>query len=175
MDTISRENNSMLPVGGIIVGAIALLLGGYAAVQASKANKAITDNQPKIEKIDAIESQATSAAAAADKASKDLAARMREVQDGFNTIGPEIARLSGAVTKLEEAQKKPVAAPNSKKGGEPVVAGPGEYVIKGGDSGAKIAREHGVSLSDLMAVNQGVDWNHMKPGQKIKLPSTAKK
>ena len=30
MDTISRENNSMLPVGAIIVGVIALLLGGYA-------------------------------------------------------------------------------------------------------------------------------------------------
>jgi hypothetical protein len=31
MDTISRENNSMLPMGGVIVGAVALIIGGYAA------------------------------------------------------------------------------------------------------------------------------------------------
>ena len=43
MDTISRENNSMLPVGGIIVGVIALLLGGYAAISLSKVNKALAD------------------------------------------------------------------------------------------------------------------------------------
>jgi LysM repeat protein len=170
MDTISRENNSMLPVGGIIVGAIALLLGGYAAVQASKANKAIADNQPKIEKIDGIEAQASSAAAAADKASKDLAARMREVQDGFNTIGPEIARLSGEVTKLQEAAKKP-APVAGKKGGEPAVAGPGEYIVKAGDiSGTKIATANGVSIQALKDVNPGVDWNHLKIGQKLKLP-----
>jgi LysM repeat protein len=176
MDTISRENNSMLPVGGIIVGVIALLLGGFAAVQASKANKAIAEHQPKIDKIDGIETQAASASAAAEKASRELAARMREVQDGFNTIGPEISRLSGAVTKLEEAQKKPVAAAG-KKGGEAVVAGPGEYVVKAGDvSGAKIARDHGVSLADLQAVNPGVNWSSLKVGvTKLKMPSTAKK
>jgi hypothetical protein len=32
MDTISRENNSMLPMGGVIIGAVALIIGGYAAI-----------------------------------------------------------------------------------------------------------------------------------------------
>ena len=31
MDTISRENNSMLPIGSLIVGVLGLLLGGYSA------------------------------------------------------------------------------------------------------------------------------------------------
>ena len=39
MDTISRENNSMLPVGGIIVGVIALLLGGYSAIWMARARQ----------------------------------------------------------------------------------------------------------------------------------------
>ena len=43
MDTISRENNSsMLPVGGIVIGVLALLIGGYAAISLSKVNKALT-------------------------------------------------------------------------------------------------------------------------------------
>ncbi len=170
MDTISRENNSMLPVGGIIVGVIGLLLGGFALVQASKANKAVAGLQPKIEKIDGIESQASSAAAAADKTAKDLKALRDTTQEAFNTVGPELARLQGAVTKLEEAQKKPVPAPSGAKSG-PAVAGPGEYVIKPQDSFAKIARAQGVSIADLQTVNPGVNSANLKVGQKIKLPA----
>lgn len=170
MDTISREsNNSMLPVGGIVVGLIGLLLGGFALAQASKANKAVAEQQPKIERIDGIEQQASSAAANAEKASRELAARMREVQEGFNTIGPALANLQASVTKLEEAQKRP--APTAKGGSSgPAVAGPGEYVVKSGDSFAKIARAQGVSLADVQSVNPGIDSSNLKVGQKIKLP-----
>lgn len=170
MDTISRENNSsMLPVGGIIVGVIGLLLGVFALVQASKANKAVADNQPKIDKIESIEQQAGSAAASSEKVSRELAVRMREVQDGFNTIGPALASLQASVTKLEEAQKRP--APTAKAGSSgPAVAGPGEYVIKPGDSFAKIGRAQGVSIADIQAVNPGVESSNLKVGQKIKLP-----
>lgn len=169
MDTISREsNNSMLPVGGIVVGLIGLLLGGFALAQASKANKAVAEQLPRIEKIDSIEQQASSAAANAEKASRELAARMREVQEGFNTIGPALANLQASVTKLEEAQKRP--APTAKGSSGPAVAGPGEYVIKSGDSLAKIARANGVSIADVQSVNPGVDPQNLKIGQKIKLP-----
>jgi LysM repeat protein len=50
------------------------------------------------------------------------------------------------------------------------VAGPDEYIIKSGDTGAKIARERGVSLADLQTVNPGVNWTRLAVGQKIKLP-----
>ena len=66
MDTISRENNSMLPVGGVIVGVIALLLGGYAAISLSKVNKTLAAQEEKIAKIDGIEAQVGAAAAAAE-------------------------------------------------------------------------------------------------------------
>ena len=170
MDTISRENNSMLPVGGIIVGVIALLLGGYSAISLSKVNKTLADHQPKIDKIDGVEAQVTSAAASAEKASKDIAALTRSTQDAFNQVGGELGNLRGSITKLEEAAKKPAPVAAGKKGGEHAVAGPGEYVGKGGDTGVKIATANHVSLDDLKTVNPGVNWNSLKVGQKIKLP-----
>jgi LysM repeat protein len=173
MDTISRENNSMLPVGGIIVGVIALLLGGYSAITLSKVNKTIAAHDEKVAKIDGIESQVSTAAAATEKATKDLGALRTSTQDAFNQVGGELGNLRAAITKLEEAAKKPVAAAPGKKGAassEPVVAGPGEYVVKSKDTGASIARANGVSLSDLIAVNPGVNWSKMKVGDKVKLP-----
>lgn len=172
MDTISRENNSMLPVGGIILGAIALLLGGYSAIRLSKLDKAIAEQQGKLGRIESVESSAASAAAAADKVSKDVQSLTRSTQDAFNQVGSELGNLRSSITKLEEAAKKPVAvAAEKKSGGGAAVAGPGEYVVKAGDTGMKIATANKVSISDLQAVNPGVNWSGLKPGQKLKLPA----
>lgn len=173
MDTISRENNSMLPVGGIIVGVIALLLGGYSAITLSKVNRSIGEMQPKVDKVDALEDQIRTATTAAEKSGKDVQALTRSTQDAFNTVGGELSSLRAGLTKLEEAAKKPAPVADNKggkKSGEPVVAGPGEYVVKKGDGGASIARANGVSLADLQAVNPGVNWSKLAIGQKIKLP-----
>ena len=171
MDTISRENNSMLPVGGIIVGVIALLLGGYSAITLSKVNKSILAHDEKIAKIDGIESQAATAAADAARANKTLADYGRATNDGFSMVSNKLGEFQASLTKLEEAAKKPAPVVAGKKSSEPAVAGPGEYVVKAGDvSGTKIARDHGVSLADLQAVNPGVNWSKMKIGDKLKLP-----
>lgn len=169
MDTISRENNSMLPVGGIIVGVAALLLGGFAAVKLSDANKRITAQEEKLARIENIEAQATSAAADAAKANKTIVDYARQTQDGFNTVGNELAKLREELTKME-AQKK-VAPVAGKKSSEPAVAGPDEYVIKSGDTFSKIAAAQGVKASDIAAVNPGVDSSKLHVGQKIKLPA----
>ena len=165
MDTISRENNSMLPIGGIIVGVIGLLLGGYAAISLSKVNKTLADHQVKIDKVDTIEATAGTASATADKAKNDIAALQRSTQTAFDTVGPALASLREDITKIQESMKRPAA-----KKGEPVVAGPGEYVIKAGDTFAKIARAQGFSPADIASVNPGVDSSKLKIGQKIKLP-----
>jgi LysM repeat protein len=167
MDTISRENNSMLPVGGIIVGVIGLLLGGYATISLSKVNKTLADHQVKIDKVDTIEATVGTAASTADKAKSDIAALQRSTQTAFDTVGPALASLREDITKIQEAAKRPAAG---KKGGEPAVAGSGEYVIKPGDTFAKIARAQGFNLADVAAVNPGVDSSKLRVGQKIKLP-----
>lgn len=174
MDTISRENNSMLPVGSIIVGVVALLLGGFALVQASKANKVLADHQAKIDKIDDIDQKATQAASASDKNARDVKQLTDQTQNAFTTVSGVISNLQASVTKLEEAAKKPAPAAGKKGsagGASTAVAGPDEYIVKSGDSGAKIARANGVSLADLKAVNPDVNWSKLHVGQKVKLPA----
>jgi LysM repeat protein len=175
MDTISRENNSMLPVGGIIVGVVALLIGAYAAITVSSLKKQVAGHEEKVAKIDDIGSQAAAAAADASKANRDVAAVRKETNEAFGTVGNYLTELRTSVTKLEDAQKKPThaapGAPGAPKTSEPPTAGPDEYIVKPGDtSGAKIARDHNVSLSDLMAVNPSVNWTKLKVGDKLKIP-----
>ena len=162
----------MLPVGAIIVGVIALLLSGYAAITLSKVNRTLTEQEAKFGKLDQIESTANAAASAADKAAKEYQGLRSSTQEAFNQVGAELSRISGSLVKLEESAKKPAAAASKDKKGsaEPAVAAPGEYVVKPGDSGMKIATSNGVTLGDLQAVNPGVNWNSLKPGQKLKLP-----
>ncbi len=164
----------MLPVAGVVVGVIGLLLGGIALVQLSKVKTTVADHEVKVALVDGIKATSDGAAQTADKAKADIAALQRSTQSAFDIVSPALQTLREDVSKIQDSLKKPVVAP-AKGGGGPVVAGPGEYVVKAGDSsGAKIARDHGVSLSDLMAVNPGVDWNHMKVGQKLKMPAKAK-
>src|SRR5262249_47716456 len=134
-----------------------------------------TEHDAKLAKVDSAESAANSAAAAADRVAKDLQTLAKQTQAGFEQVGPAIGDLRASVTKLEDSVKtKPAAAGagkgDKKGGGEPAVAGPGEYTVKPGDSGVKIATANGVSIGDLQAVNPGVNWNKLKPGDKLKLP-----
>lgn len=166
----------MLPVGAIIVGVIALLLGGYSAITLSKVNKTVAEQETRLAKIDAIESAANVAASSTESLKKQYSDLRAQTQAGFDQVGPLLGRLSESVAKLEDAAKKPAPAPAGdakkagKKGAEPAVAGPGEYVVKPGDSGMKIANANGVSIGALQAVNPGINWNGLKPGQKLKLP-----
>lgn len=170
MDTISsRENTNILPLVGVIAGVIALALAVVALVKVSSANKTLAAHEEKVQKIDAIESQASTAAAAADRANADIRKLNTQTQDAVNQLGTMIGEVRTSVTKIEESMKKPAAVAKGK--GEPAVAGPGEYIVKKGEGGAAIARANGVSLSDLQAVNPNVVWTKLHPGQKIKLPA----
>lgn len=169
MDTISRDSNSSyLPVAGVLVGVLALIVGVAALFKANAVGKKVPDNLP--DQLASLETNTTNAAAAADKAGKDIVTLKNSIQSAFDSIGPEIGNMKASIAKLEEAAKARAVAPRAAKGGEPVVAGPGEYVVKPGDTGVKIARAIGASLADLQAVNPNVEWNRLKVGQKIKVP-----
>jgi LysM repeat protein len=169
MDTISRENNSMVPMAGVIVGAIALIVGGIAAISLSKVNRTLAAQADKVAKIDDIAAQVSSAAAASDKAARDITTLQNSTQAAVNQLGTELATLDEKVKHIEEARAAHTPA-HGKASGEPAVAGPGEYIVKAGDTGSKIARANGVSLADLRSVNPGVDWAKLKVGEKLKLP-----
>jgi LysM repeat protein len=170
MDTISRENNSMLPMGGVIIGAVALIIGGYAAISLSKVNRTLNAQADKVAKIDDIASQVSSASQASDKAARDITTLQNSTQAAVNQLGTELATLDEKMKHIEEAHAAKATAKGAKGGGAPAVAGPGEYIVKSGDSGSKIARSNGVSLADLESVNPGVNWTHLRVGDKLKLP-----
>ena len=157
----------MLPVAGVIVGVLALLVGGYGAIKASGLQKKVDAQEEKVAKIDGIESQLGTTAATADKSAKDIGSLSRTTQEAFNTVAADLGNIHASITKLEEARKAPAAGkgPHAE-----VVAGPGEYVIKAGDTFSKIGKAHGFTGADVASVNPGVDASHLKVGQKIKLP-----
>jgi LysM repeat protein len=171
MDTISRENNSYLPVAAVIVGVLALVLSGVALAKISSAKKEISAQvEPLSLRIDEAEGQARNATAAADKASGSINKLASDTQSAFTQVAQELGNIRGEITKVQEAKVATKATANGKAASGPVVAGPDEYIIKAGDTLAKIARAQGSSLPDVQAVNPGVDASKLKVGQKIKLP-----
>lgn len=46
---------------------------------------------------------------------------------------------------------------------------PTEYIVKRGDTVAKIAAQQGISISDLLALNQGVDFSRLHVGSKLRV------
>jgi len=158
----------MLPVVGVALGAVALIVGGIGIVNASKANKTLAADQPKIDRIDDLSNQITTAQAASDKATRDISSLATQTQSAVTQIGNDLASIHEQIKHMEEAHVRPAAKGGPK--GEPAVAGPGEYIVKAGDTGMKIARANGCSLADLESVNPGVSWTHLKVGEKLKLP-----
>lgn len=177
MDTISRENNSYLPVAAVIVGALALVLSLVALAKISTAKKEVlTQVDSLTSKIDEAEAQARNAAAAAervsstaDRASSSITKLAGETNAAFSEVAKQLGDIRGEITKVHDARPSKGSSNSASSG--PAVAGPGEYAVKSGDTGYKIATANGVSLSDLQAVNPGVSWNTLKVGQKIKLPA----
>jgi LysM repeat protein len=170
MDTISRESNSSyLPVAGVLVGVLALILGGFALVKVSSLNKRVPEDLQ--DKLSSLDSDTRNASAAADKASKGVDSLQRSTQAAFDSIGPEIVALKDSVKKIEDAAKARALA-RPARGGDTAApataAGPGEYVVKPGDTGTKISKDTGVSISELETLNPGIDWRHLRVNQKIK-------
>lgn len=170
MDTISRESNtSYLPIAGVLVGVVALILGAVALVKVSSLSKRVPEDLT--EQLQKLDSSAQSAMASADKANKGIDSLQRSTQAAFDSIGPEIVKIKDTVTKLEEAAKAREvarAAKGPKGGAAAAVAGPGEYIVKQGDTGTKIVKATGVSLEALEAANPGIDWRRLHVGQTVK-------
>ncbi|MGH7994942.1 MAG: LysM peptidoglycan-binding domain-containing protein, partial [Opitutaceae bacterium] len=126
------------------------------------------DYDPKIARIDDIASQASSAATTANQVNAKIDSVVQQTQTAFNGVGATLGNIQSELAKLQERSKEAPMAHGRHHG--PVIAGPGEYIVKRGDSGMRIARAHGVSLHDLEAVNPGINWKRLRPGEKIKLP-----
>jgi LysM repeat protein len=176
MDTLSRDSNSsgsVLPLVGVIAGALGLILSVVALVKLSSIKKEIDVlNQDLTAKISTIEGDVRNATAANEKSNTAL----REgVQNALNQVAEQIGVLRGQVTKMEEAQKaRPVPAAGGAKGAAPAPTGvlnaDGTYTIASGDTISKIARKFAVKPDAIEAENPGLDPTKIKVGSKIRIP-----
>ena len=174
MDTISRENNpSILPIAGLIAGALALVLSIVALVKLGALKKVQDDVAQLSTRVEGAEGSARSATDTANRANAAITNITKQVQGAFDQVTTELGNLKTEVAKLATA--KPAPAPKGEKGAkEPAEGGKGgpggDYTIKGGDTPAKIARAHGVSIEALLQANPGLEPTKLKVGQKINLP-----
>jgi LysM repeat protein len=72
-----------------------------------------------------------------------------------------------------EASNPPVAVPPAVAPAPVPEAAGTEYVVVKGDSLAKIAKKHGVSVKAIQAANPGVEPTKLKVGQKLSIPASA--
>lgn len=172
MDNISRESNSnYLPIAAIIVGVAAIALSIVALAKTNGVTAKIDAQiEPIASKVQGLDEQVRSSTIASENSSKSVTSLQRSTQDAFSQVAQALTSMREDIAKVQELAAKPAPA---KTGGSttPAVAGPDEYIVKGGDTGVKIASANGVSLADLLAVNPGVSWNALKVGQKLKLPA----
>ncbi len=72
-----------------------------------------------------------------------------------------------AAQPLGQSPQQPAMQPST-----PAAVG-GEYAIARGDTLAKIAKDHGISVASLTKANPGVDPRKLKVGQKLTIPSVS--
>jgi LysM repeat protein len=180
-DNRSNSNLLVFVVAGAAV--LALVLGIVGLMQASKANKELAALKDLPATVSAADQKATTAATDARAAKANvvsLQAQMeRALSDQFADIRGNIARVEDMA---KQALERPAAATprgggDAGGGGTGVVTAPpgsldadGAYVIKTGDTFGKIAPQFGVSVSEIVAANPGVDPRRLKVGQKIIIP-----
>ncbi len=175
MDTLSRDSNSsssVLPLVGVIAGALALVLSATALFKLSTLQKTVTAHDEAINtKLPALESTVNAASA---KTEADIKSLRTGVQSALDQVGGEIGTINAKLAKMEEAMKKPAPAAAGGKGGKGVVTGTvdadGNYSVAPGDTLAKIARKFATKIDSLETENPGLDPTKLKVGQKIKIP-----
>ncbi len=176
MDTLSRDSsssNSVLPLVGVIAGALGLILAIVALVKLSTVQKTVAAHEAEMPKIARIETIEGDLRAATAKTENDLRGLREGVQNALTQVGTEIGTLRAQITKVEEAQKARAAAPGGKAGAAAptgVLNADGTYTVGSGDTFAKIARKFAVKMDAIEAENPGLDPTKLRVGQKIRIP-----
>jgi LysM repeat protein len=184
----NRSNNLLVYVAAV-AAVVALVLGIVGLTKVSKVQKQVGDVNlvelsDKITQADTKSAQASTEARGAKNDVRTLQTLMeREMNTHLSDIRSNIARVEDMA---KQAMDRPSVASSGGAGGGGVTSGgaaggtvtappgsldaDGAYVIKSGDSFAKIAPQFGVTVAEIVAANPGVDPRRLKVGQKIIIP-----
>lgn len=116
----------------------------------------------------------------AERLRAEFAAKLSEAEAKRETEAKRAVAAEADTAKLLTAIKELRAVPVVTKVQPPPPAstpaaaavpilGDAEYVIRMGDSGAKIAAKSDLTLSELAALNPGVNWARLAPGQRVRI------
>jgi LysM repeat protein len=180
MDTISSENNesfSYLPLLALIIGLIAGVLGGVALAKVSNIDKSLSEQSALVDRIDALETELRRASTSADQATQrinkvanDTNAAFKQFSDAFGKLRTDFEELQAPTSTQVTASPSPASSSGGSDGAG-ADGSAGQYTVKSGDTGSKIARNAGVSLTALLNANPGVDWNRLRVGQVLNIPA----
>jgi hypothetical protein len=95
--------------------------------------------------------------------------RRTQTQAAVNQLGTELATIHEKIKHMEEAHVAKAAA-RAPRGGEPAVAGPGEYIVKPGDTGVEDRARQRLHAFRPGVGQPGRHLDHLKVGEKLKLP-----
>lgn len=176
-DSLNTGGENKLPlfigIGAIAIALLALLFAFKARGDAKALTEKLANFDPASVATKAeLSALSNSSAKASDI--QEVAGNLKAFQDtvtvnfdrlalGVNEQNKVIAGLTHKGSSTAPAAAKPGAA-------APTV-GAGEYAVKKGDTFRKIATASGVSLSELIKANPGVDASKIKIGQIIKVPA----
>ena len=109
------------------------------------------------------------------KIAKAHGVTLKALEDANPGVVPTKLKINQKLTLPAGGAAAPAAMGTSAGADMPGTSTGGEetYKVKSGDTLAKIAKAHGVTLKALEAANPGVDPNHIKVGLKLNLPVKA--
>ncbi|MDB4385287.1 LysM peptidoglycan-binding domain-containing protein [Opitutaceae bacterium] len=179
MDTISSDNNesfSYLPILALIVGLIAGVLGGVALAKVSNINQSLSEQSAVADRVDALETElrktstsAEQATARINKVASETNAAFKQFSDAFGELRTSVEEMHASPTPVQTTSTSSSEGDSSGASAAPATAA-GQYTVKGGDTGSKIARDAGISLNALLNANPGVNWNRLSVGQALNIP-----
>ena len=180
MDTISSDNNdsfSYLPILALIVGLIAGVLGGVALAKVSNINQSLSEQSAVADRVDALETElrktstsAEQATARINKVASETNAAFKQFSDAFGELRTSVEEMHASPTAVQTASTSSSEGSSAGGASSAPAAVAGQYTVKGGDTGSKIAREAGISLNALLNANPGVNWNRLSVGQVLNIP-----
>jgi LysM repeat protein len=103
------------------------------------------------------------------KIAKENHVSLKALEDANPGVTPTRLRIGQKLQIPAPTETGASASPMNSTSGD--MNGGQTYAVKSGDSMSKIAKINGVSLKALEAANPTVDPNHIKVGQKLKLPA----
>jgi len=104
------------------------------------------------------------------KIAKAHGVSLKALEDANPGVDSRKLKIKQKIT-IPASAKSAEAAPSAVAGGADV--GGVTYTVKSGDTLTKIAKANGTTIKAIEAANPGVDPNHIKVAQKLKIPAKA--